>query len=574
MLPKSNVLALVLVLVLLGVLFLAWALRQRPTETPHPGRAGESSTAASADTAGSAVLDDAGAKPRTDLAPKGSREPSVSSKPKPSLRIQVGYDPGIEEEALGLDVEVSTRTGIVLKPRHTAPNEYVLVEEAPGVYIIAAKADGYRATVARATLAADSFESRTTITLRPERTVRVRWRSDDGRPIRESLVEAALPVNEVCTLEVVATRFRPLEAWPVPRRHALGMVNAKLMIVEDADGRRQVLDPEAVVWSAQREPNESPADFGLLSLEEDGPLWASAYDRGRWLTSVPIAASAEDVDIVTPLAAFAVAGGTIKARVIDDEIGAPVEGAWLRFQGEASDTDAASDARGEIVRSGIPPGAKRVLFESGLQSTPPIAVEVGAGETIDLGTIRLGSRSLGAAFRVVDEAGALVSGVMFVLIELEDEHDPAWPYVSFAASSAEVKSADGTLEKANLRFLGLDRARYVLLCRGQGLDSLPRIVEARELRPGPVSAVLGEIVVTPAGLAGFVLDPPIAKGTQLVIESPAGLPLRELEVDKFGIATTSIARGRYRVHLVEYGRPTSAIETMVDSDPFVFEILR
>jgi hypothetical protein len=196
------------------------------------------------------------------------------------------------------------------------------------------------------------------------------------------------------------------------------------------------------------------------------------------------------------------------------------------------------------------------------------------GETVDLGTVRLVAANPSALFDVVAAKDEMVQGTSFELVALEDDADPTRPRPMHIATCEYRRPGEGKVPAANLRFDDVQRGRYLLRCRSQGLDALPRIVEPHELRLASDTAPIAEIVVRAAGLASFVLDPPIVKGTQVIIETTTGLPLRELDVDEYGVATTNLSAGDYRLHLVEYGRATGAVDVRVDSSPFVFEIHR
>jgi hypothetical protein len=167
-----------------------------------------------------------------------------------------------------------------------------------------------------------------------------------------------------------------------------------------------------------------------------------------------------------------------------------------------------------------------------------------------------------------------VPDATFELVAIEAELEPGRPRESFVATSAPPRAAKGTAPGANLRFDDVERRAYLLRCRKKGLDSAPRLVTAAELKREGDAAAIAEIVVREAFVAGFVLDPPIARGTHVVIESTSGQPLRELHVDEFGVAVTDLFEGAYRLHLVEYGRATGAVDVRVDRNPFVFEIHR
>jgi hypothetical protein len=163
----------------------------------------------------------------------------------------------------------------------------------------------------------------------------------------------------------------------------------------------------------------------------------------------------------------------------------------------------------------------------------------------------------------------------FELREADEDAKTPLPILStyFARSTAGIQPA-ASIPSTNLQFQEVQRGRYLLRCKAPGVDASPIVVGPADLRTPPNRSAVATIVVEPAVTASFVLDPPFTGGTEVRIETTSGLPLRELDIDEFGVATTEILPGRYRLHLVEYGRATGAVDVLVDTNPFVFEIHR
>src|SRR6187402_2526588 len=152
MLPKTNVLALAIVAALIAVLLCLWMFVSRPKQT-----AGRRTDAARTEDAASALergplLESTSASTRTDVNALREGESASPGANKPTLRIQVRYASGRDEQPEGLAVGISNRMGELFQPRHTTPNEFELLEEAPDVYLVTAKAEGFRRTLARAVL--------------------------------------------------------------------------------------------------------------------------------------------------------------------------------------------------------------------------------------------------------------------------------------------------------------------------------------------------------------------------------------------------------------------------------------
>jgi hypothetical protein len=303
-----------------------------------------------------------------------------------------------------------------------------------------------------------------------------------------------------------------------------------------------------------------------MTLEEEGTLWANAFSCGEWIASLPIEQGQSEVEFVTPIGDLQRNGGTVKCAVVDDATGQPIEGATLRV--DLIETSGVSSRDGLLSCEGVAPGRRVGVLKADNYADTILKFTMPIGETVDLGTVRMGAVAPEALFRVVDDKGVVVAGVSFELVD---------PYESAATTQpirSETSASGGAGASANLHFVGLQRIRYLLRCKDQVFDAAPRLVEPGELRTPPNTSSIAEIVVRPAGLASFVLDPPIAKGTQVVIESPAGHSLREIAVDEFGVAWTYLLAGDYRLHLVEYGRATDSVDVRIDRSPFVFEIHR
>jgi hypothetical protein len=560
---KSNVLTGAIVIVLIAVLLLAWLLLSKPArETPgQPTEATQTDAPAQSPERG-ADLEATRTGARSDVT--AERERAVASPKKPELRIQVRYSSGLDEQPDELEVGISNRTGTLFKPQHVAPNEFVLAEAPPDAYIVAAKAGGFRSAVIRARLSAKELETKVTITLVPERSVLVSWRLDDGRPIKVGIADAE-QFSESVRLEVYATKFRSSDAPPLDR-YALGVLRSEILIDESENGAR-VAREKRVEW-VKPEPIASTAVFGSLDIEEDGVIWASAFCQGVCVASLPIQPGQSEIEFVTTLEELRAPVGNARLVVLDHATGLPVAGAGLFVGGDKDGGGARSTTEGVLVLDGLPVGRHRgKVWTEGYRETN-LSFTTRSGETVDLGTVRLVATHPCALFDVVAASNEVITGVGFELVELEDAADSTRPRPVRTATCESQPAAP------NLRFDDVQRGRYLLRCNTPGFDCESRLVEPHELRIAPDNTPIAKIVVRAAGLASFVLDPPFAKGTQLIIESPAGHPLRELDVDEYGVAATDLLAGDYRLHLVEYGRATGSIDVRVDTNPFVFEIHR
>lgn len=560
---KSNVLALAIVVALIAVAILAWTFLSRPASPSGSERVEKVEEAESPTRPERAAeLETPATSSRSDVGALHERAATTAS--ATSLRVDVRYASGLDEQHDGLEVGIANRLGVLFQPRHVATNAFVLEDAPPDIYLVSAKAPGFRTAVERTTLAPKSTDAKVTITLQKERSVLVRWRGDDGRPITECVASEKLK-DEISLLEIFVTKFQPSDGARPPARGALWILSRKLVVDEDASGKLTARD--ANVWIAREipDPKRGPDAFGVVSPGEDGRLWASAYYCGAWLASLPIEPNQTEVEFVTPIGDLERRGGTLKLLVVDDATGRAIEGAKLKVHVDSIEASAASGIDGQLTATLVPPGRGVGELEAEDHAEIAISFTMRDGETVDLGIVRMEAAAPEACFRIVDENGAPAAGVYFELVAADG--------ITIGATSGPTLPNDSAAT-SNIRFGAVQRTRCVLRCRDLSLDAAARAVEASELRSPGNTTPIATIVVRPANIASFVLDPPIAKGTQVVIESTAGHPLRELDVDEFGIAATGILAGDYRLHLVEYGRATGSVDVRVDTNPFMFEIHR
>lgn len=565
MLPKSNVLTVAISGVLIVALLLAWLLVSKPTRgTASEGTSSSQSDKTGAESERPTELETTPMKPRADVATAQERETAARASKTSSLRIHVHYSAaGLDAPPERLEVGISNRHGTSFQPQEVAPNEYVLAEASAGDYIIAAQAHGFRPAVTRVRISAQERETTATITLMPSRLLRVRWRTDDGRPIQVSIADVK-QFTESVLLEVYATKFSMSDARPLDR-HALAVLRSKVVIDESEPGAR-VAHEKRIGWARPEpiDPRASTDIFGTMNIDEEGIIWANAYCGGVCVATIPVQPKQTEIEFVTPLGDLERPGGTVNFIVVDDATGQPIEEAMFDGQFE-------SNKEGLVLGRFIPPGPGSGRITATFYASIVVHFVMRGEQLLDLGTIRLTAQPRSAHFSVVDESGAPIGGLQFELIALDEiESRRSAHGASYWAPSDAMHRGD---VHANLHFLGVHDARYVLRCNADRFDTVPRIVQASQLSTSERRSI-AELAVQPAGKASFVLDAPFAKGTQVVIETPEGLPLRELDIDEFGIATTDILARAYRLHLIEYGRATGSIDVRVDSNPFVFEIRR
>ena len=567
----SRLLALAVFLVVIAVLLLVRGLGTRTrTEEPLPASAHPVSTTGGTELAGDAALEETRGPAAEAPTPNRSPSPAAgSAKLRPSLRIHVRYSTAEEDEPNGLAVGVANVGGEILQPRHVGANEYLLVEEPPGTYVVVVKAPGYRTMTAQAQLAASVAESSVTLTVRPERQLVVRWRADDGRPIAEALTELPDAEDHV-ELAIVLTKFRWREEFLPPTSARLAFVQKNLLISADGPNGAGAYE---VKFDEPPIAHDGSDVFTRLAIEEDGPLWISAFSRGERVDLLPIGVDDTEVSVVTALSELSRQGCSLKVVIVDDLTGAPIESAWCSIDGdEAGDTT--SDAQGRLVLEHLRPGPARVTFFAERNTFQNVWCVLRTGETIDLGTVRLNQQFAALYFRIVDQNGALAVGVPFELVELEGEQGCLVHDIAMSVRSDVIKDPAAPERAPNLEFFPLTPGRYLLRCRNYVVDAAPRIVTAQDFVPYRNPRGVPVIVVRGTYSVDIVLDPPIAKSTRAVIESEEGLVLRDLELDEFGVASAYLLPGTYRLHLVEYGQPSADVEMRVDRDPFVFAIHR
>ncbi|MBL8858158.1 MAG: hypothetical protein JNL28_06635 [Planctomycetes bacterium] len=578
---KSTILVLVIVLAAVAIFLAQRAMLTRPAPPPARDASPDHDAALTAapDDGPSAELNPVATPSRTEAGRQAAADPRVPSVRLHKLRIHVAYSSGRDERPSSLEVRLSNHTGALYPTRRKGPNEFELVEALPGPYVVVASALNMRNGIARAVISADTDESETTVTLHPERVVRVRWRGVDGKPISAVLARASI-ASTFAPLVVYATRFPLTPEGPSPEQCALASLHTRFGLRTDEQGQRTTRD-ESIHSSSTKRPDlaSTPDTLGFLTVDEDGPLWASAFCCGVLVAEQQFLPGDEEVVFTSTPEDLTIAETRVTLRVVDDVGEVPIAGAKLVVVGERASGSETSDASGNLEVTGIFAGDKHASVEVDGYHSPQLSFRLAPGQTLDLGKLRLHREGAQLAFDVKDERGAEATATGFELLQFE-QHDGTRALRSLYSASVgrgRQNAPSGVQSQVpvgpNLVFRNAAPGRYLLRCTTNAVSCEPRVVEAYEFtrtveRSAPV------IVIKPTVLVSFVLDHPISAGTLVMVESRQGLPVRELTVNEFGVVTTSLVRDDYRVHLVEHGRKTGWVAFKVDSDPYVFEIHR
>lgn len=620
---KSAILALALVFVG-GVLFVAWrALRSEtaPALERDVGRPGASSSKPQE----LERIDDSGRASSARLAGgHGSSRAADSGVPATSLRalrVHVSFSSGLDEHPNGLDVRISNRTGAHNNLHQVGVNEFQLGEILPGPYVVAVTAENFKPTIARVDVSSKAKETSLDVVLHPARNVVVRWQTREGKPIQDVLTQSEFDAERV-RLAVHASLAPILEDGPEPERCALTSIRHDYEVGTDDEGHRFVrsligdgISPLRPMRNpsfhrallASGDPALTANLFDVMTLDEPGPLWVSAWCGGVLIDTQPLEAKQSEVVFTTAAADLATPPALISLWVIDTTTEMPIEGATVTSEDRlvaltpaeledfaehggrlttggspkrdaierpteagapaagAGSAGARTDAFGRVVFK-TRPGWKKLRIAAEGHADSTVRIHARAGAALDLGILELSSDAGLLKFMVLDAQGLVVSGSSFELVLLSSYDGTARPFTIHQQWSS------GSSDQAGLLvFEHVAPAQYVLRCVDVHMDATPLLVEPSAITSDR-SRITGVVTVTTEKLVSFVFTPPLPQGTLLMLETTDGLPVSTLETNEFGVVATWLGGTEYSLHLVEAGRATAAIRFTVATDPFVLEI--
>lgn len=503
------------------------------------------------------------------------QRPAVASVSKlRTLRIHVRWPESFDVDPDGLDVRVTNLTGALYEPRRAAEADFEVGEIKPGTYITLARATNSATATARVEVSDEGPPAEVTLVLAPARFLRVRWRTDVANPvlsIRERPELERWDWSQL-RLEVFATVSEPDAKGPpsvvIDALQSISNVNTNDGSKHSV-GRWLEVEPRAHPHGRA----VTPDTFGFLRLAAGETPWISAWMCGALVARARVDPEQDDVLLVTPEDTLGLELGSVSFTVLDDVTGQPLAGAELQCGSSFLGEKVVADSLGQVQSPLLAPGRTRGRIAGPGYLNRSLDFVVRSGARTDLGIVRLRRMDdcLSARFATFDESHAPLAGVEFELVACEGNGaDAADPDVHRAESRATDERGRDDPPSALVSFRNLRRSHYRLQIESSFVHAEPLLLAPDQLDvPGRARTI--DVVVRRAFTVGFVVDPP-RRGCQIRLRSTNGLAFRTLDVNEFGVGTTTLSFGSYRLDLLADGRVVRRLGFTVDREPAVVEI--
>jgi hypothetical protein len=304
----------------------------------------------------------------------------------------------------------------------------------PGSWIATTASGTFPRTESRFELSPEVPRHRLDFALRRPWRVAVRARTSDGRPLAE-VVGRGFRAPE---LVAIATQSEPPADLPVSGDRYLAGVGA---------GRfRATRGGDAV---------------GTLDLHVAPPLFVTLCAGSGVLATKALSSVVSEIEFEVDAAAFNARLGSVKARLVDAATGRPLaDYAVALSTPSSSGPSERTDANGVAAYSGLAAGV--YLFDTSpwTETVPPegpreafvFNVKVGAGETVDLGELRLA-------------APAVVAGTVEGVVEGEETYISLVPFHRLRDEASFSGSLTKLGPQGRFEFKNAPRGRVLLLVR-------------------------------------------------------------------------------------------------------------
>jgi hypothetical protein len=519
------------------------------------------------------------------------------------LRVIVRFARNDDSKPEDLDVQVLDALEESQQGRRESENEFAYTKLKPGIYTIGAEEARSMPTVQRVNLDGSGAERVVEMTLWPSRSLAVHWKTSDGRPIAQAVLDKDLESGER-TMEVVASHV-PLgpespATWPLVVASIRVSANENSHY-EDNDG----------LWALDRTSRgfsegslESPLDnadptlFCTFDIRTHETLWLSAWYRGVLMDSQRIASDQTNLVFTTPLPAMRLLLVPVSLRLLDDKTGEPVTTATVDAN-ERLRQRMKVDDRGRCTFT-VQPGWKTIDIEpdngpipGGMRNGASLASDVQAhkawiegaagrlfpvqlhalarrGASLDLGDVRL-AHSRVLRFRVL---GSDAEGLKSVRVAVMRKHTYDGLTGEYEEYDEEYgRDSQGPDERGFVSFVVGANETYVVLCDVGSLVSDPLIVNAALVSDDP-GTIAAEIQLHASRRVSILFDPPPRPSALVLIETPTGLPVMKVDLGVMGLCGIHLGGLDYRLRLIVDDKVELTKRFSITSDPFFLTVQR
>ncbi len=291
-----------------------------------------------------------------------------------------------------IDVRLEDPSGTHVRAATTTRGSYSATGLAPGRWLVACYADGYRQTKVPLELGPERVV-RHDLELEPAVMLRIKLTAPDGSPFREALSRAGTwtTVVPVATVDPPGATFDGV----------VGSLNNAFGV--------------GTFWQNGYVFEQLPPEYyGVLVLDGEPPVHVSIVLQSAVLATQRVEAGTEEVAFVLDPQVVIAARSALRCRVVDAGTGAPLEGAEVALIARGGGMrlpSPSTDAQGVALLQDYEPGEYELWVRAEGSADVRRAVALIPGQTLEVDAIELVPETW-IAGRLIDEAGAPVEATV------------------------------------------------------------------------------------------------------------------------------------------------------------------